>query len=147
MSAAVALQTLPKIEVSHLTVNYAEKNREFTALRDVNFTVEEGEFVSVIGASGCGKSTLLSVLEGLYKQADGSINISGKPVSGTGKERGKRHPTLGDGVMVGSGAKVLGNVTIGDRAKIGANAVVLWDVPADTTAVGMPARLVVHHRG
>ena len=73
MSAAVALQTLPKIEVKHLTVNYAEKNREFTALRDVNFTVEEGEFVSVIGASGCGKSTLLSVLEGLYKQADGSI--------------------------------------------------------------------------
>ena len=88
MSAAVALQTLPKIEVKHLTVNYAEKSREFTALRDVNFTVEEGEFVSVIGASGCGKSTLLSVLEGLYKQADGSINISGKPVSGTGKERG-----------------------------------------------------------
>ena len=88
MSAAVALQTLPKIEVKHLTVNYAEKNREFTALRDVNFTVEEGEFVSVIGASGCGKSTLLSVLEGLYKQADGSITISGKPVEGTGKERG-----------------------------------------------------------
>ncbi len=88
MSAAVALQTLPKIEVKHLTVNYAEKNREFTALRDVNFTVEEGEFVSVIGASGCGKSTLLSVLEGLYKQADGEIQISGKPLEGTGKERG-----------------------------------------------------------
>ena len=88
MSAAVALQTFPKIEVKHLTVNYAEKNREFTALRDVNFTVEEGEFVSVIGASGCGKSTLLSVLEGLYKQADGTISISGKPVEGTGKERG-----------------------------------------------------------
>ena len=88
MSAAVALQTLPKIEVKHLTVNYAEKNREFTALRDVNFTVEEGEFVSIIGASGCGKSTLLSVLEGLYKQADGSITISGKPLEGTGKERG-----------------------------------------------------------
>ena len=88
MSAAVALQTLPKIEVKHLTVNYAEKNREFTALRDVNFTVEEGEFVSVIGASGCGKSTLLSVLEGLYKQADGTISISGKPIEGTGKERG-----------------------------------------------------------
>ena len=88
MSAAVALQTLPKIEVKHLTVNYAEKNREFTALRDVNFTVEDGEFVSIIGASGCGKSTLLSVLEGLYKQADGSITISGKPLEGTGKERG-----------------------------------------------------------
>ena len=54
----------------------------------MNFTVEEGEFVSVIGASGCGKSTLLSVLEGLYKQADGTISISGKSVEGTGKERG-----------------------------------------------------------
>ena len=88
MSAAVALQPLPKIEVKHLTVNYAERNREFTALRDVNFTVEEGEFVSVIGASGCGKSTLLSVLEGFYQQADGTITISGEPLSGTGKERG-----------------------------------------------------------
>ena len=71
----------------------------------------------------------------------------GVTLGGTGKERGKRHPTLGNGVMVGSGAKVLGNVSIGDNAKIGANAVVLWDVPANTTAVGMPARLVVHHRG
>ena len=88
MSAAVALQTLPKIEVKHLTVNYAEKNRMFTALQDVNFTVEDGEFVSIIGASGCGKSTLLSVLEGLYKQASGEITINGKPLEGTGKERG-----------------------------------------------------------
>ena len=90
MSTAVAsaVQALPKIEISHLTVDYAEKNRRFTALQDVSFTVNDGEFVSIIGSSGCGKSTLLSVLEGLYKQSDGEITISGKPLSGTGTERG-----------------------------------------------------------
>ncbi len=85
---STAVSALPRIEVSHLTVNYKEKNREFTALHDVNFTVADGEFVSIIGASGCGKSTLLSVLEGLYEQADGTVSINGKPLSGTGKERG-----------------------------------------------------------
>ncbi|MBR4320058.1 MAG: ATP-binding cassette domain-containing protein, partial [Oscillospiraceae bacterium] len=70
---STAVSALPRIEVSHLTVNYKEKNREFTALHDVNFTVADGEFVSIIGASGCGKSTLLSVLEGLYEQADGTV--------------------------------------------------------------------------
>jgi serine O-acetyltransferase len=59
-----------------------------------------------------------------------------------GKEAGKRHPTLGDGVMVGAGAKILGPILIGDRARIGANAVVLADVPADATAVGIPARVI-----
>lgn len=85
---STAVQTIPKIDIRHLTVNYAEKNREFTALRDVNFSVEDGEFVSIIGASGCGKSTLLSVLEGLYKQAAGEITIGGRPLEGTGTERG-----------------------------------------------------------
>lgn len=63
-------------------------------------------------------------------------------LGGTGKDRGKRHPTLGNGVVVGVGAKILGAVTIGDYAKIGGGAVVLTDVPAHTTAVGLPARAV-----
>jgi serine O-acetyltransferase len=58
-----------------------------------------------------------------------------------GKSAGKRHPTLGDGVMVGAGAKILGPITIGNQAKIGANAVVLEDVPSGATAVGIPARI------
>lgn len=66
----------------------------------------------------------------------------GVTLGGTGKERGKRHPTLGNGVVVGVGAKILGAVTIGDGAKIGAGAVVLRDVPPHTTAVGVPARAV-----
>jgi serine O-acetyltransferase len=66
----------------------------------------------------------------------------GVTLGGTGKQRGKRHPTLGNGVVVGVGAKILGAVTIGDGAKIGAGAVVLRDVPPHTTAVGVPARAV-----
>lgn len=56
----------------------------------------------------------------------------------------KRHPTLGDNVMIGAGAHVLGAITIGDNAKIGSNAVVTFDIPADQTAVGNPARIIGH---
>ncbi len=66
----------------------------------------------------------------------------GVTLGGTGKQRGKRHPTLGNRVVVGVGAKILGAVTIGDDAKIGGGAVVLRDVPPHTTAVGVPARAV-----
>jgi serine O-acetyltransferase len=66
----------------------------------------------------------------------------GATLGGTGKQRGKRHPTVGNGVVIGVGAKVLGAVTIGDGAKIGGGAVVLRDVPPYTTAVGVPARAV-----
>ncbi len=66
----------------------------------------------------------------------------GVTLGGTGKMRGKRHPTLGNNVVVGVGAKVLGDVTIGDHARIGGGAVVLRDVPPHTTAVGIPARSV-----
>lgn len=66
----------------------------------------------------------------------------GVTLGGTGKQRGKRHPTVGNGVVIGAGAKVLGAVTIGDGAKIGGGAVVLKDVPPYTTAVGIPARAV-----
>ncbi|MGN0621405.1 MAG: ABC transporter ATP-binding protein [Porcipelethomonas sp.] len=77
-----------KIEIRNLTVNYTEKKRSFTALRNVSFDVKNGEFVSIIGASGCGKSTLLSVLEGIYEAAEGTVTIDGKPLNGTGSERG-----------------------------------------------------------
>ncbi len=63
----------------------------------------------------------------------------GVTLGGTGKEKGKRHPTIKDNVMIGCGAKVLGNITIGKNVKIGANAVVLNDIPDNTTVVGIPA--------
>lgn len=63
-------------------------------------------------------------------------------LGGTSSQQGKRHPTLGNGVIVGAGAKVLGAITVGDGARVGANAVVVADVPAGTTVVGIPARPV-----
>jgi serine O-acetyltransferase len=66
----------------------------------------------------------------------------GVTLGGTSWKKGKRHPTLGRGVVIGAGAKVLGPIEIGDGAKIGSNAVVVRDVPADATAVGIPARIV-----
>ena len=66
----------------------------------------------------------------------------GVTLGGTGKEQGKRHPTLGNNIMVGAGAKVLGSCTIGDNSKIGAGSVVLSDVPPGSTVVGVPGRVV-----
>ena len=69
----------------------------------------------------------------------------GVTLGGTGKESGKRHPTIGNNVVVASGAKVLGSFTVGDHAKIGAGAVVLRSVPPYATVVGVPGRIVVMH--
>ena len=68
--------------------------------------------------------------------------FQGVTLGGTGKERGKRHPTLGSHVVVGAGAKILGGITIGDNVKIGANSVVLKNVSANSTVIGVPARVI-----
>ena len=68
--------------------------------------------------------------------------FQGVTLGGTGKDRGKRHPTLGNHVVVGAGAKVLGNITIGDFVKIGANSVVLRSVPSNSTVIGIPGRII-----
>ncbi|NSL52613.1 serine O-acetyltransferase [Calidifontibacillus erzurumensis] len=67
----------------------------------------------------------------------------GVTLGGTGKEKGKRHPTLKDNVLVATGAKVLGSITIGENSKIGAGSVVLRDVPPNSTVVGIPGKVVV----
>ena len=66
----------------------------------------------------------------------------GVTLGGTGKEKGKRHPTIGNNVLIGSGAKVLGPFKVGDNSRVAANAVVLSEIPPDCTAVGSPARVV-----
>ena len=73
---------------------------------------------------------------------DNCVLYQNVTLGGTGKETGKRHPTLGDNVLVGAGAKVLGPFTVGDNARIAAGAVVLSEIPPNSTAVGVPARVV-----
>jgi len=74
---------LSTIAIQNLTVNYVERNKSFTALENLSFTVNSGEFVSIIGSSCCGKSTLLSIVEGINKPSDGSIKIYGVEIDGT----------------------------------------------------------------
>ena len=73
---------------------------------------------------------------------DDVLLYQGVTLGGTGKDKGKRHPTIGNNVMVGCGAKVLGPFTVGDNARIASNAVVLKEVPPNSTAVGVPAKIV-----
>lgn len=72
---------------------------------------------------------------------DNVLIYQGVTLGGTGKETGKRHPTVGNNVVVGAGAKILGNIVIGDNSYIGANAVVIKDVPPNSTVVGIPGRI------
>ncbi|MBQ2665446.1 serine O-acetyltransferase [Methanobrevibacter sp.] len=73
---------------------------------------------------------------------DDVLIYQGVILGGTTTNKGKRHPTIGKGVIIGAGAKVMGNITIGDYAKIGTGAVVLKDVPSESTCVGVPGRIV-----
>jgi serine O-acetyltransferase len=72
---------------------------------------------------------------------DDVLLYQGVTLGGTGLEKGKRHPSIGNNVVIGTGAKVLGNITVGDNSYIGANAVVIKDVPDNSTVVGVPGRI------
>ncbi|MFD1708440.1 serine O-acetyltransferase [Siminovitchia sediminis] len=74
---------------------------------------------------------------------DGVTVYQGVTLGGTGKEKGKRHPTIKDNALIATGAKVLGNITIGENSKVGAGSVVLKDVPPNSTVVGIPGKVVI----
>ena len=97
-------------------------------------TIGEGLFIDHGHGVVIGETAIIGDNVTLYQ---------GVTLGGTGKEQGKRHPTLGNNIMIGAGAKVLGSVTIGDNCKIGAGSVVVKNVPANSTVVGVPGRIVV----
>ncbi|MBM3253499.1 MAG: serine O-acetyltransferase [Candidatus Omnitrophica bacterium] len=84
----------------------------------------------------------MGVVIGQTSEIGDNVTIfQGVTLGGTGKEKGKRHPTLGNNVVLGTGAKVLGNIRVGNNVNIGANAVVIKDVPDNSTVVGVPGRI------
>ncbi len=95
-------------------------------------TIGEGFFIDHGHGVVIGETTIIGNNVTLYQ---------GVTLGGTGKEHGKRHPTLMDNVMVSAGAKVLGSITIGENSKIGAGSVVIHDVPPNSTVVGIPGRI------
>ena len=96
-------------------------------------TIGEGLFIDHGNGVVIGETTIIGNNVTLYQ---------GVTLGGTGKEQGKRHPTLEDNVMVSSGARVLGSFTVGENSKIGAGSVVLEEVPPNCTVVGVPGRIV-----
>ncbi len=122
----IGLKTLPRF-IAHLS-------RLLTGVEiHPGAEIEKGFFIDHGMGVVIGETALIGKNVTLYQ---------GVTLGGTGKEKGKRHPTLGDDVLVGAGAKVLGDIKIDDKAKIGAGAVVLSDVPAEATVVGVPGRVV-----
>ena len=79
---------MPKISLEHVSLQYGNNDKTYRVLDDMSFSVDEGEFVSLIGMSGCGKSTTLSLLSGLQKPTSGSVRLSKETVKGPGKDRG-----------------------------------------------------------
>jgi serine O-acetyltransferase len=87
----------------------------------------------------------MGVVIGETAEVGDNVTIyQGVTLGGTGKEKGKRHPTIGNNVFIGTGAKILGSIKVGDNVKIGAGSVVTKPVPNDCTVVGVPGRVVVH---
>ncbi|MBR1715170.1 MAG: ABC transporter ATP-binding protein [Treponema sp.] len=77
----------PVIEIKNLSLSYESEDTTYEALKNINLTINRGEFICIVGSSGCGKSTLLSVLEGLHTATSGSVKINGKEIHGAGVER------------------------------------------------------------
>ena len=113
---------------------WSQMSRFFTGIEiHPGATIDEGLFIDHGSGVVIGETTVIGKNCVIYQ---------GSTLGGTGKESGKRHPTLGNNVVVGAGAKVLGSFTVGDNVKIGAGSVVLKPVPDNCTVVGIPGKIV-----
>ena len=133
--------------MAHRVAHALYKKGHFFAARAVSQAARNATGIEIHPAAQIGKGLFIDhgcavVIGETTIIGDNCTIYQGATLGGTGKHVGKRHPTIGNNVMIGAGAKVLGPVTIGDNSKVAAGAVVLKDIPENSTAVGIPARVV-----
>ena len=133
--------------MAHRLAHELHKNKHFFSARAVSQIARHFTGIEIHPAATIGRNFFIDHGSGVVigetaEIGDNCTIYQGVTLGGTGKDIGKRHPTLGDNVMVGSGAKVLGPLKVGSGSKIAANAVVLHPVPENSTAVGIPAKVV-----
>ena len=131
----------------HRLSNFLFRHKRFFLARWVSQHARRRTGIEIHPAAKIGRGVFIYhgmgvVIGETAEVGDNCVIYQGVTLGGTGKDRGKRHPTLGNNVMVGAGAKILGPFRVGDNAKIAANAVVLEEIPPDSTAVGVPAKIV-----
>ncbi|WP_315121014.1 serine O-acetyltransferase EpsC [uncultured Clostridium sp.] len=135
--------------INHRIANFFYKRKMFFFARLVSQLSRHLTGIEIHPGAKIGKGLFIDhgmgvVIGETAEIGDNVVMYHGVTLGGTGKNKGKRHPTVGNNVIIGSGAKILGPITLGDNSKIGANAVVLKDIPANSTAVGIPAKIVGH---
>ncbi len=133
--------------MAHRLAHALHKNEHYFSARAISQLARHFTGIEIHPGATIGKNFFIDHGSGVVigetaEIGDNCTLYQGVTLGGTGKDVGKRHPTLGDNVMVGSGAKVLGPLKVGSGSKIAANAVVLHPVPENSTAVGIPARVV-----
>ena len=136
------------VQIAHTLSHFLYKHKWFFLARLISqiarfFTGIEIHPGATIGKGLCIDHGMGVVIGETAEIGDDVLIYHGVTLGGTGKDKGKRHPTIGNGVVIGAGAKVLGPIKVGNNAKIGANAVVVKDVPEGATAVGIPAKNII----
>ncbi len=143
------LLTYPSLTAirSYRIAHWFYTHKMFTAARIISQRARSRTGIEIHPGAKIGKGLFIDhgmgvVIGETAVIGDNCLLYQGVTLGGTGKDKGKRHPTLGNNVLVGSGAKILGPFTVGNNVKIAANAVVLSAIPDNCTAVGVPARIV-----
>ncbi len=140
-----------KAQIYHKISNFFYCRKHFFIARLISERAKRKTGIEIHPGAKIGKNLFIDHGSGVIigettTIGDNVIMFHGVTLGGTGKEKGKRHPTIEDNVYIGCGAKILGNINIGKNSKIGANAVVLKDVMPNTTIIGIPGRMVSRHK-